>query len=93
MDQYIHSPIHLHGIVLNQLSRGTTLPYLTLPYHPFKRSYLLHIFHQDHINVHKYCVIKVLRKIHGSMYQFLKWLEVLSSNVGFIGSETTATNI
>jgi hypothetical protein len=22
---YIHSPIHLHGIVLNQLSPGTTL--------------------------------------------------------------------
>jgi hypothetical protein len=62
-------------------------------FHPFKRSYFLHIVHQDHVNVHKYGVIKVLREIHGSMYLFLKWLEVLSGNVGFIGSETTATNI
>jgi hypothetical protein len=27
VDLYIHSPIHLHGVVLNQLSTGTTLPY------------------------------------------------------------------
>jgi hypothetical protein len=25
---YIHSPIRLHGVVLNYLSTGTTLPYL-----------------------------------------------------------------
>jgi hypothetical protein len=32
MDLYIHSPIRLHGIVLNTLSTGTILPipYLTL---------------------------------------------------------------
>jgi hypothetical protein len=29
MDLYIHSPIRLHGVVLNYLSTGTTLP--TLP--------------------------------------------------------------
>jgi hypothetical protein len=28
VDLYIHSPIHLHGILLNSLSTGTTLPYL-----------------------------------------------------------------
>jgi hypothetical protein len=26
MDPYIHSPAHLHGVTLNQLSTGTTLP-------------------------------------------------------------------
>jgi hypothetical protein len=29
VDLYIHSPIRLHGIVLNSLSTGTALPYLT----------------------------------------------------------------
>jgi hypothetical protein len=29
VDLYIHSPIRLHGVVLNSLSTGTTLP---LPY-------------------------------------------------------------
>jgi hypothetical protein len=28
VDQYIHSPIHLHGMVHNELSTGTVLPYL-----------------------------------------------------------------
>jgi hypothetical protein len=28
VDLYIHSPIRLHGVVLNSLSTGTTLPYL-----------------------------------------------------------------
>jgi hypothetical protein len=28
VDLYIHSPIRLHGVVLNWLSRGTTLRYL-----------------------------------------------------------------
>jgi hypothetical protein len=27
VDLYIHSPILLHGVVLNQLSTGTTLPF------------------------------------------------------------------
>jgi hypothetical protein len=27
VDVYIHSPIRLHGVVLNYLSTGTTLPY------------------------------------------------------------------
>jgi hypothetical protein len=27
VDLYIHSPIRLHGIVLNKLSTGTTLPF------------------------------------------------------------------
>jgi hypothetical protein len=26
MDLYIHFPIHLHGVVLNYLNTGTTLP-------------------------------------------------------------------
>jgi hypothetical protein len=30
MDLYIHSPIRLHGVMLNYLSTGTTLPYLYL---------------------------------------------------------------
>jgi hypothetical protein len=30
VDLYIHSPIRLHGVVLNSLSTGTTLPYLYL---------------------------------------------------------------
>jgi hypothetical protein len=30
MDQYIHSHICLHGIMLNQLSIGATLPYHTI---------------------------------------------------------------
>jgi hypothetical protein len=29
VDLYIHFPIHLHGIVLNELSTGTTILYLT----------------------------------------------------------------
>jgi hypothetical protein len=29
MDLYIHSPIRLHGVVLNYLSTGTTLPFYT----------------------------------------------------------------
>jgi hypothetical protein len=29
VDLYIHSPIRLHGIVLNWLSAGTTLPFFT----------------------------------------------------------------
>jgi hypothetical protein len=29
VDLYIHSPIRIHGVALNQLSTGTTLPYLT----------------------------------------------------------------
>jgi hypothetical protein len=28
VDLYIHSPIFLHGVVLNYLSTGTTLPYI-----------------------------------------------------------------
>jgi hypothetical protein len=33
VDIYIHSPIYLHGVVLNYLSTGTTLPYLNFyPY-------------------------------------------------------------
>jgi hypothetical protein len=28
VDLYIHSPIRLHGVVLNFLSTGTTLPYI-----------------------------------------------------------------
>jgi hypothetical protein len=28
VDLYIHSPTRLHGVVLNELSTGTTLPYL-----------------------------------------------------------------
>jgi hypothetical protein len=28
---YLHSPIYLHGVVLNYLSTGTTLPYITVP--------------------------------------------------------------
>jgi hypothetical protein len=36
MDLYIHSPIRLHGVVLNYLSTGTTLllplPYLFFPF-------------------------------------------------------------
>jgi hypothetical protein len=30
VDLYIHSPIRLHGVMLNWLSTGTTLPYLYL---------------------------------------------------------------
>jgi hypothetical protein len=30
MDLYIHSPIRLHGVVFNQLSTGTTLPFMLL---------------------------------------------------------------
>jgi hypothetical protein len=30
VDLYIHSPMHLHGVMLNYLSTGTTLPLLTL---------------------------------------------------------------
>jgi hypothetical protein len=30
MAKYIHSPIRLHGVVLNWLGTGTTLPYHTL---------------------------------------------------------------
>jgi hypothetical protein len=29
VDLYIHYPIRLHGVVLNQLSTGTTLPFTT----------------------------------------------------------------
>jgi hypothetical protein len=28
VDVYMHSPIRLHGVVLNKLNTGTTLPYL-----------------------------------------------------------------
>jgi hypothetical protein len=28
VDLYIHSPIRLHGVELNKLSTGTTLPYI-----------------------------------------------------------------
>jgi hypothetical protein len=30
MDLYIHSPIRLHGVVLNSLSRATTFTFYTL---------------------------------------------------------------
>jgi hypothetical protein len=30
VDLYIHSPIRLHGVVLNYLSTGTTLPYIII---------------------------------------------------------------
>jgi hypothetical protein len=33
VDLYIHSPRRLHGVVLNWLSTGTTLPFLPLPQH------------------------------------------------------------
>jgi hypothetical protein len=32
VDLYIHSPIHLHGVVFNQLSTGTTLPLSVRPF-------------------------------------------------------------
>jgi hypothetical protein len=32
MGLYIHSPIRVHGIVLNLLSTGTTLTFLYIPY-------------------------------------------------------------
>jgi hypothetical protein len=32
MDLYIHSPIRLHGVVLNYLSTGTTLPFTVVKY-------------------------------------------------------------
>jgi hypothetical protein len=31
VDLYIHTPIRLHGVVLNELSTGTNLPYLNSP--------------------------------------------------------------
>jgi hypothetical protein len=31
VELYLHSPIRLHGVVLNYLSKGTTLPFLPLP--------------------------------------------------------------
>jgi hypothetical protein len=37
MDLYIHSPIRLHGVVLNSLSTGTILP---LPSSAFTRQAL-----------------------------------------------------
>jgi hypothetical protein len=33
VELYLHYPIRLHDVVLNELSLGITLPYLTLPYH------------------------------------------------------------
>jgi hypothetical protein len=30
VDLHIHSPIRLHGVVLNKLSRGTTLTFLVM---------------------------------------------------------------
>jgi hypothetical protein len=32
VDLYIYSPIRLHGVVLNSLSTGTTLPYTAAKY-------------------------------------------------------------
>jgi hypothetical protein len=32
MELYLHSPMRLHGIVLNQLSTGTILPYTQGPH-------------------------------------------------------------
>jgi hypothetical protein len=29
VDLYIHSPIRIHGVVLNELSTGTTSPFFT----------------------------------------------------------------
>jgi hypothetical protein len=35
VDLYIHSHIRLHGVVLNSLSTGTTLPYIDSIGHSF----------------------------------------------------------
>jgi hypothetical protein len=36
VELYLHSPIHLHDVVLNWLSTGTTLRFLPLPDHLYK---------------------------------------------------------
>jgi hypothetical protein len=41
---YIHSPIHLHGVVLNSLSTGTTLPFMSPElFHKCNQSNLLSV--------------------------------------------------
>jgi hypothetical protein len=40
MNLYIHSPIRLHGVVLNYLSAGTTLPVTGMPFTTSKPTYL-----------------------------------------------------
>jgi hypothetical protein len=41
VDLYIHSPIRLHGVVLNQLSTVTTLPFTSklVSVHPLYEGY------------------------------------------------------
>jgi hypothetical protein len=39
MDLYIYSPIRLHGVMLNSLSTGTTLP-ITYPLNGYAKSAL-----------------------------------------------------
>jgi hypothetical protein len=41
---YTSTPIRFHGVMLNWLSTGTTLPYLTPNQNPFSRRLLLFMF-------------------------------------------------
>jgi hypothetical protein len=46
---YMHSPVSLHGVVLNQLNRGRTLPF-TLFLSLTKLNFKLDVFHPLHFS-------------------------------------------
>jgi hypothetical protein len=56
VDLYIHSPIRLHGVMLNQLSTGTTLPFFYYVQFNLAKGYALYtspVVHQT-VSVHLY---------------------------------------
>jgi hypothetical protein len=75
-DLYIHSPIRLHGVVLNQLSAGTTLPLRQLRL----RYKAQPVNHMERIN--KYTVWAECRVYACYTTSYIYWFKVLRTSNG-----------
>jgi hypothetical protein len=76
-DLYIHSPIRLHGVMLNLLSAGTTLPFTFLE----KRGHLIFVF----VKI-KMKMIMIFVKIITSIFKALNFECIISYSTAFVSS-------
>jgi hypothetical protein len=77
VDLYIHSPIRLHGVVLNYLSTGTTLPFFT--FNGCQEKKLTEKLYRNRV-FSKHFIRRFLNKIHCLHWKRRKVLKEILEN-------------
>jgi hypothetical protein len=70
MDLYIHSPIRLHGVVLNQLSTGVILPFTLLYTSEDRILQNVYASRFPHVCPHWICIKDSFRGFRAEIYEF-----------------------